>query len=187
MDSISQLIDCNKLYSLLKDEKVMLSYFGTLDGDMIEILVQFIDHKLTKAGSRVKIKKKVVNILIECLQNTLHYLSEFEEENFDEKITESPFLVIHTQDEGVNIYVGNVVKQNQTEILKQKIDEISLYTDEDLQEQYVKGLNKPEMPVKGGAGLGLIDIMRRAKRQVTFDFKELEPDYWLFSQFIRIV
>jgi hypothetical protein len=186
MESISLLIDINKTYTTLKEDKVLLSYFGALDGDMIEMLVQFMDHKLSNAGTRIKIKKKVVNILIECLQNTLHYVCEFEGENFDEKIVESPFLVIQSQEEGINIYAGNIVKQTQTEVLKQRIDEIALFSEEELQEQYVKGLNKPEMPVKGGAGLGLIDIMRRAKRQVSFDFKELESDYWLFSQFVRI-
>ncbi|MEO1652783.1 MAG: DUF6272 family protein, partial [Bacteroidota bacterium] len=72
------------------------------------------------------------------------------------------------------------------QFLKHKIDQLCQMTGEELTAYYVKSLNKDQLPTKGGAGLGLVDIMRRANHEVNFDFKKIDDQYLLFSLIVKI-
>ncbi len=215
MNSLADLVDLHKCYEVLKEENVIFSHKGALDGDMIDVIIQLADKKLVKAKTRVRTKKKIINILIECLQNSFHYTSAYLKENYlaqqnphilgennieennqeepqviDSKewseLIESPFMVLSQKENAYLIMTGNYITHEKAEILKKRIDEITALNDEELQEYYIKSLDKDELPKQGGAGLGLIDIIRRSKHNVSFEFKEVDENYQRFNLLIKV-
>lgn len=207
MEAPSGLRDV-ELYSHLVHEQVLLAYNGEIDGELIDMLVQLTEKALKKASSVLKVRKKIVNILIESLQNTYHYihgLIEKQDESLS-KVIKSPFLIIckdpyqkisvedtiteekeiATEDENYWILVGNWIDRPNAQNLKSRIDYLQNLTEDELQEYYIKVLNKDELPTEGGAGLGLIDMMRRSQRQVFFEFKETEEDFSVFMLKIKV-
>lgn len=186
MSELAVSFDIHKSYNLLKQEQVVLSHFGKLDGDLVDMLIQLTDKKLAKSDTRIRVRKKVVNILVECLQNTLHYTTQFEGVNQDEMIVESPFLILSKQAGGYMIYTGNCMTSEKATFLKERIDEIKDLNAEELHSYYLQTLNKDALPDSGGAGLGLADILRRAKNNVSFEFYDLDNSYVLFCLLIQV-
>ncbi|MCU0447292.1 MAG: SiaB family protein kinase [Microscillaceae bacterium] len=178
--------DIHKTYNLLKGEQIVLSHFGRLDGDLVDMLIQLTDKKLSKSNTRIRVRKKIVNILVECLQNSLNYTADLDNSPEAESIAESPFLILSRQKNGYFIYTGNCITVEQADFLRSKIDELSTLNTEELHNYYLQTLNKETLPDSGGAGLGLADIMRRAKQNVAFEFYDLENGYFLFCLLIQV-
>lgn len=180
------MLEVHKYYDLLRNENIILSHQGALDGELIDAIIQLVDKKLVKSKTRVRTKKKVINILVECLQNSFHYTLEFEEDEENQALLESPFLLLIRQEETYLIFTGNYVTLPRADFLKEKVEQIENLSEEELRDLYIRSLNKDELPQSGGAGLGLVDILRRAKHNVSFDFKELDENYILFSLLVKI-
>lgn len=186
MNSLTYMLDVHKYYDLLKEENIILSHKGALDGDLIDIIVQLVDKRLFKSKTRTRIKKKVINILVECLQNSFHYTTTFEDDKEQCTLVESPFLILSKHENSYIIFTGNYVTSDRAEHLKERIELVSQLSNKELQEYYIKSLNKDTLPQEGGAGLGLVDIIRRSKHNVSFDFKEVDEVHILFSLLVKI-
>ena len=187
MNSIGYMLDTKKFYNLIKTEKVIFSHYGALDAEMIDMIVQLSDKKLAKSRTPLKIKKKVINILIECLQNSYNYINNYLDNSRHDLLTSSPFLIIALNGDGILIYTGNYVTSEVANSLKKRIKELEKMDADKLQNYYIEVLNKEELPTSGGAGLGLVDILRRSKNNVTFELSKMNEDYMLFSLLIKIV
>ena len=203
MDIPSNLPDV-QMYDWLTQKHILLAYNGEVDEELIDMLVQLAEKALKKASSKLKARKKIVNILIESLQNSYHYTQSLRDTNIPAQVVTSPFFIIcketeptheeHTSEtpipsEKLNnfwIVTGNWVEKSIETQLKQRIQYLESLTDAQLQSAYIVTLNKNNLPTSGGAGLGLIDIMRRSDRQVFFEFKETESNFSVFMLKIKI-
>jgi hypothetical protein len=201
-----------EIYEQLIQDHVLFTYNGEIDGELIDMLVQLAEKVLKKACSKLKSRKKVVNILIESLQNSFHYtqhlLHDLEQNTTTNKAFKSPFLVLYREltetlpaetnemeivktsitleEERYWILTGNWVDNESVQKLQKRIEILQNLSDDELQEHYLKALNKDVIPTAGGAGLGLIDMMRRSNRQVFFEFKETEGDFSVFMLKIKV-
>ncbi len=187
MNSSSNMLDIHRFYNLMQEEHVILSYQGKLDGELIDMLIQMTDHRLTFTGTRLRTKKKVINILVEALQNTYHYIIQATYTEPEESpLLKSPFLVLAEPPEYYAIFTGNFITNEQAKHLQERVRTVKGLSEDELQQYYIKSLNKDELPQQGGAGLGLADIIRRAKHDVNFDFQQIDETHTLFSLFIKV-
>ena len=190
-----------EIYQQLIQDHVLFTYNGEIDGELIDTLVQLAEQVLKKNCSKLKARKKIVNILIESLQNSFHYtqhlLHNLDHNPATLKAVRSPFLVLYkdivapidgqeTEDDTYWILTGNWVDTTSAEQLKNRIEYLQDLSESALQQLYIKALNKDELPTEGGAGLGLIDMMRRSNRQVFFDFVETEGSFSVFMLKIKV-
>ena len=51
---------------------------------------------------------------------------------------------------------------------------------------YKEVLNNEERTEKGGGGLGIIDIARKSKQKLVYDFMDIDDQYSFFSLYIKI-
>ncbi|TAF64469.1 MAG: hypothetical protein EAZ55_11580 [Cytophagales bacterium] len=168
---------------MLENQNIILSHRGDLDGEMIDMLLQMADKRLSDMRTQKLVKKKVINIMVESLQNSFHYSNEFPE---DEVINHSSFIVLTKNEKHFTIFAGNYVTEERADKLRQKINRLDDLNMLELQNFYLNTLNKADIPVSGGAGLGLIDIMRRSDGNCSYDFETLDNGYLLFSMKVDI-
>jgi len=98
------MLDIFKYCEEQKTENVIISHTGGIDGETIDILLQLTGKKLAS----LKTKKKIINILVECLQNSFHY--SLENKGIDE-LFYSTFLVIIKEEDKFVIFAGNNITQ----------------------------------------------------------------------------
>lgn len=188
MNTEMSMLDIHRFYEVMGEEGVLISYKGHLDGDVIDMLTQLTEQKLAFARTRTKVKKKIVNILVEAIQNTYFYLEYAKEKNISvlKDVTTSFFLVLAQNDYQFALFTGNKIDNKQAEKLKERVRVVNELSEDELQDFYIKSINKEELPTKGGAGIGLVDILRRAKHQVSFQFDDSHSDYTQFSILVQV-
>lgn len=172
-----------KIYQSLNDHHIILSYNGTLTSEVIDHLVLLAEDRLSSNDVRIGVKRKVINVIVECLQNSFHYCSNVDDQPL---ITFSPYLVLVQNESEISVISGNYVTADRAEFLEGRLTEFSAYDEDKLKNYYLTTINKEILPEKGGAGLGLIDIIRRSDNNIIFGFNKLENDYILFCLQIKI-
>jgi hypothetical protein len=129
-------------------------------------------------------KKKVYNVLVECLQNLYHHLDEIAETETDR--IRSAIFTIGKLDNKYSIITGNYILNENIAGLKNRLDEVNSLNKEELKEYYKKVLNNGEMSLKGGGGLGMIDIARKTGEKLEYNFLEIDNKVSFFTLNIKV-
>jgi len=173
-----------KYYKMITENNVLVTHQGMLNGDTIDLLLQFTEKKLINLNASKKIRKKIINIMIESLQNSYHYVNTFQN---DDVLFQSPFFVITKEENFFNIHTGNCVLEDQANWLKKRLGQINEMDGEDLQSFYIQQLqSQQQTETKSGAGLGLVDMIRKAGDKYLYKFKNLKNGYILFMMQIKV-
>ena len=95
-------------YNMMEDGNIMLSFKGEVTSDLLTSILQIMESKMEVLDESPKIKKKVYNILVECLQNLYHHIDE------DDTLTaaneKSALFMIRKSDDGdYSIMTGNYI------------------------------------------------------------------------------
>ena len=70
--------------------------------------------------------------------------------------------------------------------LRNRLDEVNALNKEELKEYYKKVLNNGEMSLKGGGGLGMIDIARKTGEKLDYNFLEIDNKVSFFTLNIKV-
>ena len=85
-----------------------------------------------------------------------------------------------------NIITGNYILNENVDGLKRRIDEVNSLSKEELKEYYKKILNNGEMSLKGGGGLGMIDLSRKTGQKLNYNFLDVDDKYSFFNLNLKI-
>jgi Na+/phosphate symporter len=178
------MLDIYDFYDKMERNNIMLSFKGDITSELLTSILQIMESKLDNLQEEPKIKKKVYNVLVECLQNLYHHLDEVDEKQ-EERIRSAIFM-IGKLDHEYNIITGNYIVNENVASLKSRLEEINLLSKEELKEYYKAVLNNGEMSLKGGGGLGMIDIARKTGGKLDFSFLPIDNEFSFFSLKIKI-
>lgn len=172
-------------YNMMEDGNIMLSFKGEVTSDLLTSILQIMESKMEVLDESPKIKKKVYNILVECLQNLYHHIDE------DDTLTaaneKSALFMIRKSDEGdYSIMTGNYIANENVNHLKGRLDKINSMDKEELKDYYKEVLNNGEMSAKGGGGLGMIDIARKSGKKLDYSFSNIDNNFSFFSLIVNI-
>ena len=95
-------------------------------------------------------------------------------------------MLISTHDGNYQIASGNSIRKCDVEPLKSKLEEINCLDKEGLKQLYKEQRRKERSPDAKSAGLGLIDIARRAMSGLEYRFDPQDDEYDFFSLRVTI-
>jgi len=171
-------------YNKMEDGNIMLSFKGEVTSDLLTSILQIMESKMESLSEPPKIKKKVYNILVECLQNLYHHIDEDDKKT---KVNENSALFMIKKDEGeYSIMTGNYIMAENVPLLENRLSKINAMDKDQLKQHYKEVLNNGEMSSKGGGGLGMIDIARKSGRKLEYDFFPIDNDHSFFSLNIKV-
>jgi hypothetical protein len=174
-------IDVFDIYDRMEKENIMLSFKGFLSEDLLDSILKVIEEKLTHFQAEAKTKKKVYNVLVECLQNLYHH-SKAEEKQEEQSI----IVMVVNHKGGYSVITGNMISTGHVEILQQRIRQINAMDSDELTTMYRKVLNNGTYSSKGGGGLGIIDIARRSGEKLDYGFVPVDEFNSFFSLNVKI-
>jgi hypothetical protein len=172
-------------YNKMEDGNIMLSFKGEVTSDLLTSILQIMETKMETLEEPPKIKKKVYNILVECLQNLYHHIDE---DDPNTKANEkSALFMIRKSDEGeYSIMTGNYIAVENVDLMKNRLERINGMDKDQLKVYYKEVLNNGEMSAKGGGGLGMIDIARKSGKKLEFSFDPIDDSFSFFSLNIKV-
>ena len=178
------MVNIFDFYDKMERNNIMLSFKGEITAELLTSVLQIMESKLDNMQEEPKIKKKVYNVLVECLQNLYHHLDEISPD-MNDKIRSAIFMIGKIDNE-YHILTGNYIKNTNIASLQKRLDDINLLSKEELKEYYKAILNNGEMSDKGGGGLGMIDIARKTGQKLDFNFNPIDEQFSFFSLNIKI-
>ncbi|HCY46242.1 MAG TPA: hypothetical protein DHU89_06125 [Flavobacteriales bacterium] len=180
---MSEQFNIFDFYSDMEKNNVLLSFKGAITDDLISAIIELIENKLELKNESSRIKKKVFNILVECLQNLYHHNAEFNQQHGCDM---SVVVMIAKNREGYSIVTGNLINDVKIESFKSKLKEINSLDKEELKQLYKTVLTEGKFSAAGGAGLGLIDIGRKSSEPLEYGFIPFNENYSFFSLNVKI-
>jgi hypothetical protein len=182
-NKLSEKFNIFDYYSDMEKNNILLSFKGTITDDLISAIIELIENKLELKNESSRIKKKVFNILVECLQNLYHHNAEFSQQHGHDMAV---IVMIAKNIEGYSIVTGNLINDVKIESFKSKLKEINSLDKEGLKQLYKTVLTDGEYSDTGGAGLGLIDIGRKSSNPLEYGFIPFNENYSFFSLNVKI-
>ncbi len=181
----------NTMFDLLQFKKqlnakgIMMAYAGPVTHGIVEGMAEMIKHKL-KLESTPVITKKVFAIFIEGIQNIMNHSAERKglEANMEIK---SGITLMGKEGEGNKYYVmaGNLIENKQKEELISQLEKIKGLNKEELKKLYKEQIRKDLDLESRTAGLGLIDIARKASEPLEYTIQDVDDLYSFF--FIKVI
>ena len=168
----------------MERNNILLSFKGEITSELLTSILQIMENKMDNMNEEPKIKKKVYNVLVECLQNLYHHLDEIAEPDNDK--IRSAIFTIGKIDDKYSIVTGNYILNENILGLKGRLDEVNSLNKDQLKDYYKKVLNNGEMSLKGGGGLGMIDIARKTGEKLEYNFLEIDNKVSFFTLNIKV-
>jgi len=161
---------------------IVLTYKGNLTDDLFHNLIRLAEVKLEIIESNNKLKKKVYGVVVEVLQNVYHH---FENQVIKGKFFNITFTIRKLKS-GYLILTGNPIAKNKIKILQENIDSINGMSSSELALNYRKTLGNHMFSPKGGAGLGLLHLVRKSGSKVDYKFHAFNSDYSFFNLKVKV-
>lgn len=182
------MVDVFRLYERMQDNNIMLSFKGEVSFDLVKSVLDIIEGRLDRMEDNQKTKKKVFNVLVECLQNLCHHIEVSSvEADFGNHSGKTAILMIWTDDEAYHVATGNYIVAENVVKLKEWLNQINSVSRDELRTLYKEILNNNTFSKKGGGGLGFIDIARKSGQKLDFNFKKIDDNISFFSFQINIL
>jgi hypothetical protein len=176
------------LYDSLERQRVMLSFKGSLTPDLVTALLGLVERKMKAIEPDARSRKRVFNVVMECLQNLYHHNSRLRTENGSVERTDDPHgvVMIARSEGGYSVLTGNFMAGSDVDRLKEHLDRINSLPQEGLRDLYKETLANGRFSPHGGGGLGMIDIARKSGGKLEYGFVPYDADNAFFSLNVNV-
>lgn len=168
-------------YKNMQLNNIIFVYQGEVTADLVSSILQMMENKLDGDGEDKKIKKKVFNVMVECLQNVYHHLDTLEVTSGDEINDRTALLMIGKEENDYYVITGNHILNDRVGSVKERLESVNSCNKQELKQLYQSILNEGTLSEKGTAGLGMIDIARKSGQKLGYDFHPVNDVYSFFS------
>lgn len=165
----------------LKSNQLLFLHKGSITKELIELVVESLEQSVTNLEKDRKVRRKITNVFIEVFQNIGYHGIK------DPEFSSSDMIIVISLPKSYKIGSTNLIRKDQKEFIRTKIDEINAMSPEELREQYKHALSNNEMSDKGTAGLGFIDIARKSGQQLYCEFEDVNDKYVYFYFETRVL
>jgi Family of unknown function (DUF6272) len=169
-------------YKNMQLNNIIFVYQGEVTADLVSSILHMMENKLDGDGEDKKIKKKVFNVMVECLQNVYHHLDTLPVAQVEAEINDrTALLMIGKEEKDYYVITGNHIEVDRIDDLKRKLERVNQADKQELKALYQEILSNESFSEKGTAGLGMIDIARKSGQKLGYDFHPVNEKYSFFS------
>ncbi len=169
------------MYSLYKDftnEIISLAYFGVFNDKITTMLIDLCESSVSKTEHLSKLSRKASFLIAESFQNIIRH-GIMEKENISVIQYSKDFFQISILEDRLVISSANVIENKNIDELTKNINYINSLDSNELREYKRELLVKGTISEKGGAGLGLIEMVRKSGLPMQKHFISLTEGYSL--------
>ncbi|MEI6696305.1 MAG: SiaB family protein kinase [Bacteroidota bacterium] len=147
------------------EEKVLLNYKGIYHFETIETLINQAKDAISSIEVKNVVKKKIINVLIECLEN-IHKYAIIDNENAEIL----PEIKLLQKEKQFIITTRNLIGIEQSTELTRHLNIVNQLDKDGLKKIYEEVINNGNVSDKGGAGLGIIDMALKSGNPLNYNF-----------------
>lgn len=165
-----------ELTHILSDLNFVLYYRGSHRENPSFNIVQIVENNLALFLKKVMIRK-FSYIVVEAVQNIERY-------SVHGDLSED-FSLVYSDENLFHVITQNSIENQNIPLLKERLDTVNSKHEEELNQFYLECLKTGEYTSKG-AGLGLIDIARKSKNALSYEFKQRSETHSTYRLHIKL-
>jgi hypothetical protein len=169
-------------YEMMDRNEIVLVYCGDFSQELNKTLLSFTERKFKGDNIEDNTRRKIFNIMVEVLQNI--------SKNKIGKSPEMPDLmavfILASNDNEFRLISSNLIMNDKIENLRSRLDQVNSLDREGLKQLYKDVRLSSAFSEKSGAGIGIIDIARKAESKLEYSFDKVSEECSLYSLLIRI-
>ena len=156
---------------MVQEDNLEYTYRGSFTSNITDTILTLAETNLNNAETQKKVKKRVYFIMVEGLQNITRHQSSHNSEEFSDY---PGLFVLQKKQTGYFITTGNLINKEDQSILTEQIETINKLDKVQLKKYSLEVLSEGKLSMKGGAGLGFIDIARKTGNKLEYHFLPID-------------
>lgn len=162
-------------YHRMRKGYLLYSFRDVLTPELMQVIFQDIEEKLINESEDKIVQKRAFSILVELIQNIYNYTSSF--------FLKAPEVLVMVQktDEGYELITGNFLEQKGVNLLESRLRMINFLNEEQLDNVYRGVLANKRISKQHGAGLGLLDVVRKSRNNIYFKIDAVDERLSFFT------
>jgi hypothetical protein len=178
-----EMPDLFSLQQTYNRQRIMLCFNGPLTKSLIEEIGNALRNYLQRENATASSAMDVFAAYIELTQNIRHYAAR---KGWDESEASATVVVARDADGRYVVSAGNVLEAVDGHALAARVEALAAMDKAQLKAEYKEQLRKPrEDSLYSGAGLGLIDMARKASAPLACSLRKLDDGRAFIS--LRVV
>ena len=174
----------------LEKNNISVIYSGPIWADGIDSIAEMLLRRLEYEVIPMSASQSIFSVFVEQMNNMMMYSAE-KEDLFDSRGKQievsKGIFIMGVQDETYFIESGNAVSSTSAAILKERIDHLNSLDRKELRQYYKERMKaENDNPESQGAGLGLIEIARRASSTIKYEIEPQDNGLQYFTMYIKI-
>jgi hypothetical protein len=170
-----------ELQHTLRNYGLLISFSGKFSQEIIEELGEAVKKYLETEDRPKNDIYNVFAIFIEQTQNIKNYCMSKEGTEAYEQISGSCIVTIGRTDCGNYVCSGNLVENESVSRLTGILDELNQLEKTELKKLYKERLKQDLPPGSLGAGIGLVDIARKASQPLEYTITPVDGQFSFFT------
>jgi Family of unknown function (DUF6272) len=171
------------LHKTMLNQNLILVYEGEFTQEVTKSVLAMAERNMDSFGEEGAVKRKVFNIMVECLQNITKHAVSYDADSYGRN---SAIFMIGKQKDEYVITSGNAILNEDVESMVRRLDNINAMDREGLKKLYKEMITRQGdgpggLSIKGGAGLGFIDMARKSGNKLGFDIERVNDKISFFS------
>lgn len=184
------MFDMREYYNMLKESNVSIIYSGPIWADGVEGIGVTLRKRLELDELPLSASQSVFSVFVEQMNNMLQYSNAKEAFEFAAgkqlEVSCGVFL-LGIRDKNYFLQSGNMMKTEHVNLIKDKIDYLNTLDKVQIRKYYKEQMKQENTnPNSKGAGLGLIEIARRATSKIEYSFTPIEDGQTFFAMYVQI-
>jgi len=163
----------------------IIDYKGNLDFKIISVLIAELKTKKEEFDIDMIVYKKIISLMIEILENVFKY-SDHYAYYIDEHPECEPVFILSRNGADYTIHSSNPIMEKDIPKVKDKIDKINTLNNEEMHLFYRETITNGAFTMKGGAGLGFIEMAKITCHPLKYKFTQLTGMFYNFELVLHI-
>lgn len=171
----------------LIENNIVLSFEGQMSQGVLISLVDTLKKRLNDdnfSSDKVLdnyeyLVRKIYAVFVELAQNIQNHSSS--KLTGDHREPGGGIILIKEDEDAYVIQSGNLIEQIKADALGKKIEDLNQLDDSQLRKLYKQQLRSARNEGKTGAGIGLIDLLRKSQQALEFEMNNYDEKHQFFT------
>ncbi len=172
-----------ELRANLRKQGVVFAYSGYVTEGILSGVGDALKQKLVSEDADTKTLRSVFAVFVEQMQNIIRYSAERLPTDGEAEVLDISYgiLTIGNEADRYVVHAGNLVLLNDVDTMQSRLSALQNMSREKLKAAYKDQLRSDAQSVGNSAGIGLIEIARRASKPIEFDFMRVDDQHAFFA------
>ncbi len=176
--------DFYTLKNELHDQGIFFCFSGPISQKLVTDIGAILEQKMNIEKANKSTVLRVFALVVENVQNIIHYSDEkaMDKESADIEHGQSfGIIAVGYKNEHYFVLSGNMIENHKVGRLREKLTTIQQMNRDELKEYYREKRRKDPDEGSKGAGLGFLEMAKKASQPLEFTFTRLDNTMTFFS------